>query len=80
MIEYEENQQAEEKQLPERVRQLEKMIREQMKVIKGQQMTILNQKNVIENQKNDSPGFDDSLEDLIDRTEENCFDSEEEDD
>eukprot|EP00090_Calanus_glacialis_P027175 TRINITY_DN42770_c0_g1_i1.p1 TRINITY_DN42770_c0_g1~~TRINITY_DN42770_c0_g1_i1.p1 ORF type:complete len:322 (-),score=125.20 TRINITY_DN42770_c0_g1_i1:237-1106(-) len=79
MIEYEEAQRPEEKQLPDRVRQLEKMIREQMKVIKGQQITIQNQKNIIENQKTDSPGFDDSLEDLIDR-EENCFDSEDEED
>ena len=79
MIEYEEAQQKDDRQLPERVRQLEKMIREQMKVIKGQQITIQNQKNIIENQKHDSPGFDDSLEDLIDR-EENGFDTEEEED
>ena len=79
MIEYEDAQQKEERQLPDRVRQLEKMIREQMKVIKGQQITIQNQKDIIENQKHDSPGFDDSLEDLINR-EENCYDSEEEED
>jgi hypothetical protein len=80
MLEYEEVRSSEEnKTLPERVKQLEKMIKGQMKMIKEQQITIQTQKCIIENQKNGSPGFDDSLEDLIDR-EENCFDSDDDED
>ena len=80
MLDYEDMQKAEmpaEHLLSQRVRHLEKMIKEQMKVIKEQQMTIQNQKNIIESQNNGSPGFDDSLEDLIDREENSCESDEE---
>ena len=77
MLEYNNTNNIGGKQLSERLRMLENIIKEQVKVIKGQQITIQNQRDMINNQINESPEFDDSLEDLIDR-EEYGFDSEEE--